>query len=190
MEKTPKLSMPGNSGVAGPNKITVYVVKTPVGGEGELLLSWKEEGGDILNTEVEATNSSNPEDYGLSAPPGHGVWAFEGTIKLVFGQCNHPLDPPEYDHDIQWDGEWRPPTDEESSRWAARKPKHTSYTREEDGSFSFQCPGSKDAPGLKDGWKLFCLLKRGHEGEHDFGGKTIPDETVEAVEENYEQVDK
>jgi hypothetical protein len=159
-------NLPGISGVYGPVKIIVYAVRSPVD-DLTTLLSWKEEGkGQILDIEVEGLNSSSAEDYGLDHPPGYGVWAFDGTIKLTFGKSNHPLDPPEYDHDLHWEGEWRPPTDEELSEWRGRKPKHTTYQKEEDGTFSFQCPGYKDGP--KEPWKIYCKLRRGHDGPHVF----------------------
>ena len=112
----------GSSGSVGPNKIVLYAA-VPFNEESSLILSWKEEG-EILSQETEAIGSASVEDYGLEGPDGKGVWVFEGTIKATFSRGGDPMEPPDYDHDLHWEGEWRPPNDEEDARWAAFKPVH------------------------------------------------------------------
>ncbi len=120
---TPQIHIPGlSAGGARESVITVFVA-VPLQGEG-IFLGWTEEGNNILDSTMELLNSSNIEDYGLDAPPGKGIWVFEGNLKFVWSRCGHPLDPPDYDSDMIWTGEWRQPSDDEMSRWKGFKPVH------------------------------------------------------------------
>ena len=179
MTETPKLQLPGDGGVCGPENIIVYAA-VPFDGSDAVLLGWSETG-ELFGKEVETVESSLLVEYELDNPPGFGIWAFEGQLKVTWCKSGDPMEPQDYEHAYHWLGEWRGPSDEEMLRWSGRKPKHTSYEIKDDESFSFQCPGTKDDPKLKEGWKVFCKLKRGHDGPHNFGGETVLDEIVDAV---------
>jgi hypothetical protein len=71
------------------------------------LVAWK---GEAFDGEVNAIGSMNAGDYGLDDVPGPGLWVLEGTVKLSAYRCNNPLDPEEWDTSIEFDGEFRRPT--------------------------------------------------------------------------------
>jgi len=131
---TEPIHIPGlkSSGKVGPNKITVYVA-VPFNQETAVILNWKEEG-EILDQETRALGSFDAVDYGLEGPDGKGVWVFDGELSVTFGSGGDPMEPPDYDHCLYWDGEWRVPSSEENARWAAFKPVQVTNDYEGKGS--------------------------------------------------------
>lgn len=108
------------SGVAGPSKIRLWAA-VPGIGMGSIVLNWDEPDNDIFQTYSETLGSPMLEDYGLDDPPGLGVWVFEGTVKVTYSRGGDPFEPQDWDSDISWEGEWRPPNDDENSAWAAHE---------------------------------------------------------------------
>jgi hypothetical protein len=74
------------------------------------IVAWR---GELFGEEVEVVGSALACDYGLDDVPGPGLWVLEGKVVVTAHQCNHPLDPPEWDTDLDYKGEWRRPTVEE-----------------------------------------------------------------------------
>ena len=177
----PQIAVPGLAGGGNStSKIKVFVAAGHVAGQ-ELILGWDEPDGEIMSQESQVIGSSNPEDYELEECPGFGIWVFEGTVTVSWSRCGSPMEPPDYDSSFAWKGEWRPPHDEELSRWRGFKAAHTTYEEKEDGTITFQCDGSKDDPKLKPGWKVYCKLKRDHDGPHVFNDETVLDHIAEAT---------
>lgn len=144
---TPPLTIEGLKGHGRhEGRIKVFIAASE---HDSIILGWVEEGNDIMNTESEMTGSSNPEDYGLDHPPGQGIWVFEGRVIVAWSKCNHPEDPPEYDSDMSWEGEWRPPNDEELMGWRGFRAKHV--TDEYKGEGSADAKPAEDLSNIQKG---------------------------------------
>lgn len=119
----PPLHIPGFGGGGGSHtsKVKAYVA-TPPGSTDAVIVSFTEEGNDILAHEIEQLGTFRAEEYGLDDPPGHGIWVFEGELRVTWHRCGHPLDPPDYDTDMHWEGEWRALTQDELNRLNACRP--------------------------------------------------------------------
>lgn len=122
-EPTPQIYIHGlRGGGVKTSKIRATVAMPQQGVAGGIFLNWSEEDNDILAAEMEALGTPRIEEYGLHDPPGFGVWIFEGELKAIWSRCGNPLDPPDYDLDIEWTGEWRQPSDEELEAVRGFKP--------------------------------------------------------------------
>ncbi|MGD9730143.1 MAG: hypothetical protein AB7L09_02980 [Nitrospira sp.] len=107
-------------GSCGPSRIRLWAA-VPTIGDDALLLNWDEPDNNILQTYSEAIGSPMLQEYGLTSPPGVGVWVFDGTVRISYYRSGDPLEPQDWDSDIEWEGEWRPPNDDEVSVWAAHE---------------------------------------------------------------------
>jgi hypothetical protein len=103
-----------------PNKITVYVA-APFNQEDSIILNWREEG-ELLSEESAILGSAIASAFGLSEPPGKGVWVFDGEVSKA-------PEPRDRIPTLSWAGDWRLPTNTESAAWAAFKPKHVTYDK-------------------------------------------------------------
>jgi len=102
-----------------PNKITIYVA-APFNQGDSIILNWREKGGDLMYEEASILGSAAAGDFGLSEPPGQGVWVFDGEVSKM-------PEPRDCIPALSWTGDWRLPTNEESAAWSAFKPKHVTY---------------------------------------------------------------
>ena len=107
-------------GVYGPSKIRVWVA-IPTSDDPPFILNWDEPNGTVLQDYSESVMAPTLEEYQLDPPDGFGVWVFEGTVKVEYSQCGNPMDPPDWDCELTWEGEWRPPNDDEHNAWAAHE---------------------------------------------------------------------
>lgn len=121
------------SGVCGPSKIRLWAA-VPAIGEGAIILNWDEPDNDIFQTYSEMFGSPMLEEYGLDDPPGQGVWVFEGTVTVRYSRGGDPFEPQDWDSDIDWEGEWRPPNDDENSAWAAHEAENVTKDYDGEGS--------------------------------------------------------
>lgn len=111
-EDPPKLSIDLIKGrsKSHPVPVKVFVVSSRL--NMDVILDWEDPKG-AFSEEIQAVGSALTLDYGLDEAPANGIWVFEGELMIEGYQCNHPLDPPEWDVCQHWEGRWRPPTDEE-----------------------------------------------------------------------------
>jgi hypothetical protein len=164
----PRINIPGlNSGGNMRGKIALYAA-VPSDPDQSIILGWTEEGNDIMDSQMVALGSCCLSEYGLDNPPGKGIWVFEGEIYITFSRGGDPMEPQDHDSDLSWEGEWRPPTDEEMTKWRGFKATHTTYNAKEEDTR--KCGGYWNNPKLeKPNWKVHCSLPRLHKGDHDFG---------------------
>jgi hypothetical protein len=92
----------------------IMVCRPPKGDE--CLVAFK---GDEFAEQVDAIGSGYAGDYGLDNVPGNGLWVLECEFVIKSYKCNHPLDPPEWDVDFEYKGEFRRPTLEELRQFTA-----------------------------------------------------------------------
>lgn len=129
MTKDPnRIDIPGLiTGGSMKSKITLYAAAPSRDPDQSVILGWNEEGNDIMDSQMEALGSCSLGDYGLDNPPGKGIWAFEGEICVTFSKGGDPMEPQDYDSGLHWEGKWRPPTDEEMTRWRGHKATHMTH---------------------------------------------------------------
>lgn len=164
-----RIHIPGlNTGGSIKSKITLYAA-VPSDPDQSIILGWTEEGNDIMDSQMETLGSCWLGEYGLDNPPGKGIWVFEGEIIISFSKGGDPFEPQDYDSDLSWEGEWRPPNDEEMTKWRGHKAKHITYELKKEAD-TRKCGGYWNNPKLpKPNWKVNCRLPCNHDGDHDFG---------------------
>lgn len=104
----------------GPSKVRLWAA-IPTSDDPAFILNWEEPDGTVLQDYSESVMAPTLTEYQLDPPDGFGVWVFEGTVKIEYFQCGNPMDPPDWDCELTWEGEWRPPNDDENSSWAAHE---------------------------------------------------------------------
>lgn len=121
----PQINIPGlNSGGSAKSKITLYAAVPSSDPDQAIILGWKEaEGSDIMDSQMEAVGSCSTVKYGLTPPSEKGVWVFEGQVRIAWSRGGPPDEPQDYDSDLSWEGEWRPPNKKELNGWAGVRPK-------------------------------------------------------------------
>lgn len=132
LERT-KVKLTGRS-VEGPSKIRVWVAIPAGCDDPPFILNWVEPEGTVLQDYSESALSPTLKEFQLDPPDGFGVWVFEGTVKIEYFRCGNPMDPPDWDCEIEWEGEWRLPNDTETSAWAAHEADHVTDDYSGEGS--------------------------------------------------------
>ena len=124
----PRIDIPGlSTGGTSRSKITLTAA-VPSDPDQSIILGWtEEEGHDIMDSQVEALGSCCLSEYGLDNPPGNGIWVFEGEVIISFSKGGDPFEPQDYDSDLAWKGEWRPPNDAEVGAWRGHKAEHLTH---------------------------------------------------------------
>lgn len=126
--------MSSGGGTYGPSKIRVWAAVPTECDDPPFILNWDEPDGTVLEDYSESAMSLTLDEYQLDRPPGFGVWVFEGTVKIEYYQCGDPMEAPDWDCEIEWDGTWRPPNDDENAAWAAHEVEHVTDNYDGQGS--------------------------------------------------------
>jgi hypothetical protein len=126
-----QIEIPGLKGGGNFRSKITLIAAVPADPDQAIILGWNEEANDIMDSQMEVIGSCSLNEYELDSPPGKGVWVFEGEILLSFSKGGDPFDPPDYDSDLSWEGEWRVPNDEEMTKWRGHKPVHLTHKLKE-----------------------------------------------------------